>query len=284
MKTDNYRSNFPSEISQTNLISKGISVYVPVEDFLHDLDPDVDDKILYWSREEARRLAEAVYGKGLRKLPKIVIVHNDKVSSGHLTESSLCSASDESTIGHLTVPSNLPAATVTGKCRGFPPNLQQCQAHLGPPCTTRVFPTVFTVGTDCSGMEIPLMALSNMGIKAKHVFSSDNDPVVKSFIEENFKPNVFFDDISDRRNRTLEKDMDLYVAGFPCQPFSIAGLRRGLDDERGKIVNHVLHHIENHLPKIFILENVKGFTTIHNGKCVQQAVQFLKQIGSKIRF
>ena len=242
-------------MSQTNLISKGFSIYVPIEGFLHDIDPNVYDDQLRFCREEARRLSETVYGKGLRNLPRVVVVHNDRDSSGHSTAPSLCYESDESTFGHSSAPSN-PSSFVVND----------------------VISTVFTVGTDCSGMEIPLMALSNMGIKAKHVFSSDKDPVVKSFIEANFKPKVFFNDISDRCNRTLEKHMDLYVAGFPCQPFSIAGLRRGLDDERGKIVNHVLHHIENHLPKIFILENVKGFTTIHNGKCVQQTVQFLKQI------
>ena len=88
------------------------------------------------------------------------------------------------------------------------------------------------------------MALSNMGIKVRHVFSSDIDPVVKNFIKDNFEPEVFFDDIRDRNNRDLQKNMDLYVAGFPCQPFSIAGHQQGLDDERGKIIHSVLHHIK----------------------------------------
>ena len=79
-------------------------------------------------------------------------------------------------------------------------------------------------------------------------------------------------------NRALQKGMDLYVAGFPCQPFSIAGHQKGFDDERGKIVNYVLRHIQQNMPKMFILENVKGFTTLNGGQYVQQTVQFLKQI------
>ena len=43
-------------------------------------------------------------------------------------------------------------------------------------------PRPLTVGTDCSGMEVPIMALRNMGIQYDHVFSSDNDPHVKKFI------------------------------------------------------------------------------------------------------
>ena len=68
------------------------------------------------------------------------------------------------------------------------------------------------------------------------------------------------------------------MAGFPCQPFSVAGYQQGLSDTRGKIVNNVLHHISHQLPKMFVLENVKGFSTLDNGKYVKQIVQFLKQI------
>ena len=41
LKTHSYRSKFPSQMSQTNLISKGFSVYVSIEGFLHDIDPNV---------------------------------------------------------------------------------------------------------------------------------------------------------------------------------------------------------------------------------------------------
>lgn len=58
----------------------------------------------------------------------------------------------------------------------------------------------------------------------------------------------------------------------------MAGHRKGLTDERGKIVHRVLDFIENKKPKMFLLENVKGFTTLDNGNYVKQVLQFLKQI------
>ena len=108
------------------------------------------------------------------------------------------------------------------------------------------------------------MALTNLGISYENVFSSDIDPKVRDFINENFESQFLYDDIRHRNNRDLKKNSDLYVAGFPCQPFSIAGHQQGLGDERGKIIHHVLHHIQRNMPKTFVLENVKGFTTLKN--------------------
>ena len=56
----------------------------------------------------------------------------------------------------------------------------------------------------------------------------------------------------------------------------MAGHHQGFNDERGTIVHHVPYLIENKLPNRFLLENVKGFTTLDNGKYVKQATTFLK--------
>ena len=114
-------------------------------------------------------------------------------------------------------------------------------------------PITITVGTDCSGMDVPILALRNLGVNYRHVFSSDIDLQSKQFIMKNYPPEQFFDDIRLRDNRVLQKDMDIYVAGFPCQPFSVAGYQNGLDDPRGKIINHVLHHIDHNQPKLFVV-------------------------------
>ena len=55
--------------------------------------------------------------------------------------------------------------------------------------------------------------------------------------------------------------VDLYVAGFPCQPFSDAGLKQGFRDVKGRgdIIFHLLDYIRLHLPKVFVLEKVSGF-------------------------
>ena len=121
------------------------------------------------------------------------------------------------------------------------------------------------------------MALKNMKVNFRHAFSCDNDKHSKDFIRKNFSPEQFFDDIQ-RRDVNSIPHMDLYIAGFPCQPFSIGGFRKGLDDCRGKLVYDVMNVITTKLPRMFLLENVKVFTTIDGGKYLRQVIRFLKQI------
>eukprot|EP00959_Pyramimonas_sp_CCMP1952_P166439 3478789-Pyramimonas_sp.AAC.1 len=52
--------------------------------------------------------------------------------------------------------------------------------------------------------------------------------------------------------------VDLYIAGFPCQPWSLQGQHQGVDDERGDMARYCVRYIKKFLPKCFILENVPG--------------------------
>ena len=64
--------------------------------------------------------------------------------------------------------------------------------------------------------------------------------------------------------------MNVLVAGFPCQAFSIAGHRKGFKDERGVVFFRILDFLDfldkkSHYPEALLLENVKNFKT-HNNK------------------
>ena len=112
-----------------------------------------------------------------------------------------------------------------------------------------------TIGTDCSGMEAPIQALRNLQVPYEHIFSCDNDPHVQETISANFAPRVLYDDVTERDN-TAVRSVDVYVAGFPCQPFSVAGKQQGFNDSQGRgvIFWNILQYIEVRRPKIFILE------------------------------
>lgn len=117
--------------------------------------------------------------------------------------------------------------------------------------------TCLRVGTDCSGVEAPIQALRQLKIVHSHVFSSDIDPYVIQSIKANYDPRIIYGDIT-KRDAIRVPDIDLYVAGFPCQPFSMAGDRGGFADKRGNVFWSCLDVIKTKQPTYFILENVKA--------------------------
>lgn len=121
---------------------------------------------------------------------------------------------------------------------------------------------ILRIGTDCSGIEAPIQALNKLKIKYKHIWSCEIDKHAQKSIKANYNPNLLFDDIT--KKRTLP-DIDLYVCGFPCQAFSMAGKRKGFNDKRGIIFFNCLDVIRKKQPNVFILENVKGLLSHDNG-------------------
>jgi len=117
-------------------------------------------------------------------------------------------------------------------------------------------------------------AMHNLG--GKCVFSSEMDTHARKTYEHNFKkisPELFenkmFND--DIRNITPSDipDFDILCAGFPCQPFSQAGQKRGFNDnhnsERGNLFFNIAEILEEKKPKGFFLENVRGLVNHDNG-------------------
>lgn len=134
------------------------------------------------------------------------------------------------------------------------------------------------IGTDCSGTEAPIQAFKLMNIKHKHVFSSDNDKYVKQNIEFNYKPEMFFDNISTRNHKILPK-LDVYVCGFPCQSFSMLGKRLGFDDKiKGTIFFDCFSTIKYTHPTVFVLENVKGLLNHDNGQTFATIIDCLNSL------
>lgn len=78
--------------------------------------------------------------------------------------------------------------------------------------------------------------------------------------------------------------LDVLVAGFPCQPYSIAGLRKGLDDDRGgQIFTSLLRILREVRPKSFLLENVKGIKSHDNGETFDYMCRELSNAGYALK-
>jgi len=105
---------------------------------------------------------------------------------------------------------------------------------------------------------------SELGIPVKCVFSCDIDEKCQRVYEENFgkKP---AGDITAVNAKDIP-DHDILFAGFPCQPFSIIGHRKGFEDTRGTLFFEIAHILEVKKPATFVLENVKLLAGHNNGK------------------
>jgi DNA (cytosine-5)-methyltransferase 1 len=71
--------------------------------------------------------------------------------------------------------------------------------------------------------------------------------------------------------------VDLLTGGVPCQSFSQAGLRKGLDDPRGDLMIKFIEILSSITPKMFMIENVKGLLTHDDGKTIQKIIEELNK-------
>ena len=79
-------------------------------------------------------------------------------------------------------------------------------------------------------------------------------------------------------------DFDILLAGFPCQPFSQAGLKKGFSDTRGTLFFDIERIIAEKRPKAFLLENVKQLQTHDRGNTLKVIVEHLKKLNYSIDY
>lgn len=91
------------------------------------------------------------------------------------------------------------------------------------------------------------------------------------------------DDICNINGKDIPK-VDILSAGFPCQPFSIAGYRKGFEDDRGNMFFQIMRLVKemtenNNKPRILFLENVKNLKTHDNGNTFKVIKETLEHYG-----
>lgn len=132
-------------------------------------------------------------------------------------------------------------------------------------------PRVVSMFSGCGGMDLGLT-------KAGYNVVWAND--IKNDACETYRNNIgeiIQGDINDIPIPDLH-DIDLLTAGFPCQPFSNAGSRKGTNDKRGMLYENTYNFIEKLNPKVVLYENVRGLMSIkgEHGKLVDEICDTLR--------
>jgi DNA-methyltransferase (dcm) len=116
----------------------------------------------------------------------------------------------------------------------------------------------------------------------ENVFSCEWDKYAQKMYEDYFheKP---FGDINDIKPEEIP-DHDILLAGFPCQPFSIAGKGLGFEDTRGTLFFNIEAILKVKQPQAFLLENVKRLTTHDKGRTFEVIISHLKALGYTVYY
>ena len=118
-------------------------------------------------------------------------------------------------------------------------------------------------------------AAANLGLRC--VFACDIDEAARKQYRKNFRLEPE-QDIYDVVAADIP-DHDLLFAGFPCQPFSIIGDRKGLEDSRGILAFEIVRVLRAKQPAAFVLENVRQFATIGKGTVIRSLLYELHESG-----
>ncbi len=192
-----------------------------------------------------------------------------------------------------------PPAAKRGARRVQPPEAKQCTnkkrmeviaLHLDVPAQAvrgpvepAAFGDVISFGSACTGMGMcklaAIAAVQQRGATARFVFDSENDKVALRFLAGQDWTTVerrFLDCTSDEFFEDAPC-VDVFLAGFPCQPFSSGGLLFGIEDPRGRglIIIHLLRYLRDRQPRTVLLENVHGLYT-HHFETFQSIIQILR--------
>jgi DNA (cytosine-5)-methyltransferase 1 len=117
----------------------------------------------------------------------------------------------------------------------------------------------------CSGIEAATVAWHDLGWKPAGFSEIESFP--SAVLQHHYPEVTNFGDMTKFKEWNLEpNDVDLLVGGTPCQSFSVAGLRKGLDDPRGNLALVYCSMLDHFRPKWFVWENVPGVLSSSGGR------------------
>ena len=127
------------------------------------------------------------------------------------------------------------------------------------------------------------LAAKKLGIPYQCVYTSDKKPSAARVYARNFGCDTsgVLSDITKVPAESIPP-FDVMLGGFPCQPFSQAGARRGFDDTRGTLFFDIARILAYHSPEYFVLENVENIMRHDNGRTIEVIKRVLGELDYNI--
>ncbi len=101
---------------------------------------------------------------------------------------------------------------------------------------------------------------------------------------KNIGDHIVLGDITKISSDDITNGADIIIGGFPCQGFSIANIKRSMEDKRNFLYKEMLRIIKDKQPKFFVAENVKGLLSMENGGVIQMIVKDFEDLGYKVDY
>ena len=130
-------------------------------------------------------------------------------------------------------------------------------------------------------------ALADHGLKGKCLFTAEIKPHALRAYNHNFPGEyVKYTNVTEIKKTDIG-DFNILLGGFPCQAFSLAGARKGFDDDykgmcRGTLFLDVARICEEHKPKVIFCENVKGLVIHDKGRTFKIITKTFEDLGYKV--
>ena len=129
----------------------------------------------------------------------------------------------------------------------------------------------------CSGIEAATMAWHDLGWKPAGF--SEIEPFPSAVLAHHYPDVTNFGDMTKYKEWNLDGSINLLVGGTPCQSFSVAGLRKGMDDPRGNLALVYCGMLDHFRPNWFVWENVPGVLSSSGGRDFGSFLGAVAQLG-----
>jgi len=132
-------------------------------------------------------------------------------------------------------------------------------------------------GSVCSGVEAASLAWEPLGWQPQ--WFSEIEAFPSAVLQHHWPDVANLGDMTNEYFRNNTTPVDLLVGGTPCQSFSLAGLREGLDDERGNLALEFCRVVDRLTPRWVVWENVPGVLSSHGGRDFGTIVGAMAELG-----